>query len=107
MKKIFKKIYSFLIRNLNRNNFAFLFYCLKKNKIKKVKNKNIVLVEFNQFSGCLISYFYFMNVFYQNNKVNFYLLDINFKKNNDFFFTYFYFIGVRKEINFKSKRLII
>ena len=45
-----------------------------------------------------------MNVFYQNNKVNFYLLDINFKKKiNDFFFyLFFYFIGVRKEINFKK-----
>ena len=42
MKKILKIIYSILIRNLNRNNFAFLFFCLKKNKIKKVKNKNMI-----------------------------------------------------------------
>ena len=105
---LFNKIYSIIKRNLKIHNFIFLFFCLKRNKIKKVENNNIVLVEFNQFSGCMISYFYFMNAFFKSEKVNFYLLDINLKKKiNDFFFyLFFYFIGVRKELNFnKIKKL--
>ena len=106
MKITFRNVHSIIRRNLNPINFKFLYFCLKRNTIKKVQNKNIVLVEFNQFSGCLISYFYFMNIFFKNNKVNFYLLDINLKKKiNDFFFyLFFYLIGVRKELNFQKKK---
>ena len=104
MKSFFSNIYSIIKRNLLIQNFLFLFFCLKKNQIKQVKNNHIVLVEFNQFPGCLISYFYFMNSLFKIEKVNFYLIDINIKKKiNDFFFyIFFYLIGIKKEVNFKK-----
>lgn len=102
------KVFSILKENLRLQNLLFLIFCLKKNKLKKVNSKNFVMVEFNYFSGCMISYFYFMNSFYKINKVNFYLFNINLKQKISHFFFYFLFflIGVRKNVNFyKIKKL--
>ena len=93
-------------RNINIDNFLFLHFCIKNNQIKQTNNKNIILVEFNQYSPCLISYYYFMNSLFNLTKSNFYLINIDIKKkiNNFFFYLFFYCIGARREVKFKKNK---